>query len=99
LNEINFQIEKLGSKANDIGFQQNLALNFVEEKQKPIHNLEKQALKACRKIESSVIQLYSKMLHEQFENDSLKKLIQYQMNGIMRTTLQLKLLLKFLHNQ
>ena len=99
LNEINFQIEKLGGKANDIGFQQNLALNFVEEKQKPIHNLEKQALKACRKIESSVIQLYSKMLHEQFENDSLKKLIQYQMNGIMRTTLQLKLLLKFLHNQ
>ena len=99
LNEINSQIEVLGGKPKYASFQQNPALNFIKEKKKPTNNLEKQALKVCGKIESSVIHLYSKILREPFENDNLKKLIQYQMNGIMRTTLQLKLLSKFLHTQ
>jgi len=99
LNEINAQIEALGGKPKDIVSRQNLALHFTEEKNKSKTNLEKQALKICNKIESSVINLYCKMLKEPFENDGIKKMIQYQMNGIMRTTLQLKLLSKFLHNQ
>jgi hypothetical protein len=99
LSEINAQIQALGGKPESISFPQRLALNFVDQKNRPINNLQKQALKVCRKIESSVIHLYSKILRESFENENLKKLIQYQMNGIMRTTLQLKLLSEFLHNQ
>lgn len=99
VNELNSQIEALGGKTKDLGVQQNLALNFVEEKKNIKNNLEEQALKICKKIESSVIHLYSKTLKEQFENDNLKKIIQYQMNGMMCITLQLKLLSKFLRNQ
>lgn len=99
LNELNFQIEALGGKTKEPGFERNLSVNFAEYKKKPVNNLEKQALQVCRKIEHSVIHLYSKILHERFENDQLKKIIQYQMNGIMRTTLQLKLISKFLRNQ
>ncbi|HXB45271.1 MAG TPA: hypothetical protein VNV85_14495 [Puia sp.] len=99
VSEINAQIEALGGKPNCISLPQRLALNFAGLKRSPTNNLEKQALKVCRKIESSVIHLYSKILRESLENENLKKLIQYQMNGIMRTTLQLKLLSEFLHNQ
>lgn len=99
LNEINSQIELLGGKPKDISLQQNLNLNFASGRKIENNNVAKQALKICSKIENSVIHLYSKMLKEPFENNNLQKLLQYQMNGIMRTTLQLKLLSRFLHKQ
>jgi hypothetical protein len=101
-NEINSKIEALGGKSKDMNVEQNADLNFAEESEErksTKNNLEKQALKICKKTESSVLNLYSKILKEQFENDSLKKMIRYKMDGIMCITLQLKLLSKFLHNQ
>jgi hypothetical protein len=99
LNEINRQIEILGGKAQDISLQQNLSLHITRGKKNENNNVTRQALKICNKIENSVIHLYGKMLKEPFENNHLQQLIRYQMDGIMRTTLQLKLLSKFLHSQ
>jgi len=99
LNEINLQIEAMGGKKKSIAIQKKLNLNSVAERKSGNDHPEKQALQISKKIESSVIRLYGKILQEPIENESIKKMIQNQMLGIMRRTLQLKLLSKFLHNQ
>ena len=99
LNEINQQIEAMGGKTKGAAIQKNLALNFVAERKNGEIYLQKKALQISRKIESSVVRLYGKILQEPIEKESIKKMIQDQMYGIMRRTLQLKLLSKFLHNQ
>jgi hypothetical protein len=62
-------------------------------------NVKKEALNICTKVEYPIIKLYRKILRQPLLNASLKRIIQYQMNGIMCTTLQLKLLSKFLQTQ
>ncbi|HLY70291.1 MAG TPA: hypothetical protein VKR53_11230, partial [Puia sp.] len=62
-------------------------------------NIGKETMNICSKVEYPIIKLYRKILQQPVLNSSLKKIIQYQMNGIMCTTLQLKLLSKFLQTQ
>jgi Domain of unknown function (DUF2383) len=61
-------------------------------------NVRKETLNICSKVEYPIIKLYRKILRQPFLSTSLKKTIQYQMNGVMCSTLQLKLLSKFLQN-
>jgi len=95
-NELNAQIQALGGH-EQIKQDEQTDSNISKKKRKL--NIEKQALTICGKIEKSVISLYKKMLHEQLANEGLKKMIKYQMDGIMCTTLELKLLSKLLRNQ
>lgn len=99
LSEINLHIEAMGGKKKSIAIQKNLNLNFAAERKIGNDYAKKQALQISKKIESSLIRLYCKILQERIENESIKNMIQNQMHGIMRRTLQLKLLSKFLHNQ
>lgn len=99
LNEINLQIGAIGGRKKSTAVQKKLNLNFAAEIKGGNDHPEKQALQISKKIESSVIRLYGKVLQEPMENESIKKMIKNQMYGIMRRTLQLKLLSKFLHNQ
>jgi hypothetical protein len=62
-------------------------------------NIRKETLNICSKVEYPIIKLYRKILRQPFLSSSLKKTIQYQMNGVMCSTLQLKLLSKFLQSQ
>jgi hypothetical protein len=62
-------------------------------------NIRKETLNICSRVEYPIIKLYRKILRQPFLSTSLKKIIQYQMNGVMCTTLQLKLLSKFLNSQ
>jgi len=64
---------------------------------KQARNIEKEVIKICRKIEGSIIKLYGRMLTDPILNESLRLMIRAQMNGIMRSTLQLKLLSKLLY--
>ncbi len=97
-NELNSQIQVMGGVV-DLNEEKLVAIDTLKIKKSRKENIEEQALKICRKIERSVIGLYKNMLKEELPNDGLKKMIKYQMDGIMCTTLQLKLLSKFLHNQ
>ncbi|HLK29927.1 MAG TPA: hypothetical protein VKT28_15210 [Puia sp.] len=96
-NELNAQIQVMGGYSMNESKQEDANTSGKSKKIKT--NIEEQALKICRKIEKSVINLYKKTLKEELANDGLKKMMKYQMDGIMCTTLQLKLLSKFLHNQ
>ena len=96
-NELNSQIQSLGGEFKNPGLlshSQNTT-DFDEAK----INIKKEALDICSKIEYPIIKLYRKLLRQPLLNSSLKKIIQYQMNGIMCTALQLKLLSKFLQSQ
>jgi hypothetical protein len=97
-NELNSQIQVMGGYAQTLE-EKNSKINISEKRKNGKTNIELQALKICRNIEKSVINLYKKMLKEDLGSEGLKRMMKYQMDGIMCTTLQLKLLSKFLHNQ
>jgi len=97
-SELNSQIQVLGGY-EEMKLEEEMERNISKKNRKEKLNIEKQALSICRKIEGSVINLYKKMLQGELANEGLRKMIKYQMDGIMCTTLQLKLLSKFLHNQ
>jgi len=93
-HELNSQIQSLGGefKDSDILSHAQTQADLDETK----INVKKETLNICSKIEYPIIKLYRRILRQPLLNASLKKIIQYQMNGIMCTTLQLKLLSKFL---
>jgi hypothetical protein len=96
-NELNSQIQSLGGEFNNpdmISHSQN-----ITDSDETKINIKKETLNICSKIEYPIIKLYRKILRQPLLNSSLEKIIQYQMNGIMCTTLQLKLLSKFLQTQ
>lgn len=96
-HELDAQIQSLGGdlKSSTILFN---AQNSPDSGETKI-NVKREALNICTKIEYPIIKLYRKILRQPLLNASLKRIIQYQMNGIMCTTLQLKLLSKFLQTQ
>ncbi len=96
--ELHSQIRSLGGEFNDIDWDSHHdeTMNNADTK---TFNIQKETLNICSKVEYPIIKLYRKILRQPVINNSLKKIIQYQMNGIMCTTLQLKLLSKFLRSQ
>src|SRR5277367_5042017 len=93
-HELNSQIQSLGGEFKDSDILSH-AQTQADLDQTKI-NVKKETLNICSKIEYPIIKLYRRILRQPLLNASLKKIIQYQMNGIMCTTLQLKLLSKFL---
>jgi hypothetical protein len=96
--ELHSQIQSLGGDFSKLDLDDN-GRESSEEVNHKVTNFEKETLNICSKVEYPIIRLYRKILQEPVINNSLKKIIQYQMNGIMCTTLQLKLLSKFLSVQ
>ena len=100
IKELNAQIEILGGKPLTIDFEHLEGLAFlVRLSKKAAASMERKALKVCREIENSAIGLYNTVIEETVNNESLQKLIQYQRNGIMCTSQQLKLLAQFIHKK
>jgi hypothetical protein len=64
---------------------------------KQVRNIGKEVIQICRKIEGSIIKLYGRTLTDPTMNESLRQMIRTQRDGIMRSTLQLKLLSKLLY--
>jgi hypothetical protein len=95
--ELNAQIQSLGGESKNTGM--NTFQTPGAEKQETSVNVKKETLHICTKVEYPIIKLYRKILRQPLLNSSLKGIIQYQMNGIMCTTLQLKLLSNFLQGQ
>jgi len=95
--ELNAQIQSLGGEAT----RENMDPSSVsgESDHSGKINVGRETMNICSKVEYPIIKLYRKMLRQPFLNSSLQKIIQYQMNGIMCTTLQLKLLSTFLQTQ
>jgi hypothetical protein len=60
-------------------------------------NVEKKLSSICLKIENTVIKLYGSFLRDHELNSGLRQMIQNQMNGIMGTTLHLKLVNRLLY--
>jgi|ERR1700722_134680 len=95
--ELNSQIQSLGGEIINTDFLSDSKAYNSDDKAKV--NVGKETMNICSKVEYPIIKLYRKILQQPLLNSSLKKIIQYQMNGIMCTTLQLKLLSKFLQTQ
>ena len=95
--ELNAQIQSLGGEINLAN------LDFASANPGPGQsskiNVGRETMNICSKVEYPIIKLYRKILRQPLLNSSLQKIIQYQMNGIMCTTLQLKLLSTFLQTQ
>lgn len=94
--ELNAQIQNLGGE-----------FPYVQQEIPPVtgllnrqaNNIEKEVLQICRRIGDSLIKLYSNVLKNSIMNDGLKQMIRSQMNGIMSSTLHLKLLGKLLYSE
>jgi hypothetical protein len=97
-HELHAQIQSLGGKFNNMELE-GQEKHSLEDAGDKIDNIQKATMNICSKIEYPIIKLYRRILQQPVVNSSLKKIIQYQMNGIMCTTLQLKLLSKFLKSQ
>ncbi|MBS1932840.1 MAG: hypothetical protein JST96_02505 [Bacteroidetes bacterium] len=98
VRELNAQIEILGGKPLEVIFNDNKELAFlINVSKKAKGEVEKKAVGLCTKIERSAVVLYNKMLKSSIGNDNLRKMIQYQRNGIMCANQQLKLLTQFIH--
>jgi small-conductance mechanosensitive channel len=95
--ELNAQIQSLGGEIINTDFLSDSKAYNSEDKTKI--NVGRETMNICSKVEYPIIRLYRRILQQPLLNSSLKKIIQYQMNGIMCTTLQLKLLSKFLQTQ
>jgi hypothetical protein len=94
-HELNSQIQSLGGEVEKTNPMHNNQADNAESKGMKI-NVGKETMNICSKVEYPIIKLYRKILQQPLLNASLKKIIQYQMNGIMCNTLQLKLLSQFL---
>jgi hypothetical protein len=98
VRELNAQIEVLGGKPLEVTIYDNRELSFlVNLSKKAKGEIEKKAVGICTKIERSAVELYNKMLKSSIGNENLRKMIQYQRNGIMCANQQLKLLTQFIH--
>jgi hypothetical protein len=87
-HELNAQIETMGGESKDVSIEMKSPYRSFNSRSR---NIEKEILVMCRVIERSVIKLYSKILNDPILTDGFKEVIRAQMNGIMRSTLQLKL--------
>jgi hypothetical protein len=101
--ELISQIQSLGGAPQTLEAGSPLASSAPEigeiNVRKEALNVRKETLNICSKVEYPIIKLYRKILRQPFLSSNLKKTIQYQMNGVMCSTLQLKLLSKFLQSQ
>jgi uncharacterized protein (TIGR02284 family) len=92
-NELSSQIQTLGGEvqsSTEKGAWQ--ATGNLEEKQWAIQDHEKMTLQFCADREASMVKAYREVLHEPFLHEGIRKMIRYQLNGILFAFSRLKLL-------
>jgi len=83
-NELSSLIQSLGGEPK--------AINLKNENSFEKRIAEKNVLDVCEKSEMLLVKMYKEVLNESYIYDSLKKMIGYQLNGVMGAFHKLKLL-------
>jgi uncharacterized protein (TIGR02284 family) len=65
---------------------------WIENKEPVVPDEEKDILRWCAKSERSMVNVYREVLNEPFLYEGIRKMIRYQLNGIMHSFAQLKML-------
>jgi Domain of unknown function (DUF2383) len=94
-NELMSQIEVLGG--NSSKSHGGSDFNYDGLSDNKAGEIEKEQLKDCSISEDSLIQLYRKVLNEPLLYEMIRKMLRYQLNGIMHSFSKLKLLNASLH--
>ncbi|MBS1598687.1 MAG: hypothetical protein JST75_10730 [Bacteroidetes bacterium] len=91
-NELMSHIEILGGEREKFSVDQEFI--FCEESEEDAWKCseEKDRLKICTTSEKSLLQVYREVLNEPFLYENIRKMIRYQLNGILHSFAQLKLL-------
>ena len=90
-NELMSHIEILGGTRER--FIVETELDFCDDDKNEWEcNEEKDRLKICTSSEKFLLQVYREVLNEPFLYDNIRKMIRYQLNGILHSFAQLKLL-------
>jgi uncharacterized protein (TIGR02284 family) len=92
-SELSSQIRSLGGEAQETTEKdkRNIAGQNLE-KEWVIQEAEKDTLLFCANQEASMVRAYREVLHEPFLHDGIRKMIRYQLNGILFAFSRLKLL-------
>ncbi len=99
-NELRSRILVMGGYAPEtLTATSTVKLSSLTVRQKVKKHIGSNLVALCKKMEQTVISLYRNYLNEEKWDENMRRMIRYQMEGIMSTTLQLKLLSSFFHNQ
>ena len=90
-NELMSHIEILGGNCERLA-ESELTFSDLLEKHESECSEEKDRLKVCTSSEKFLLQVYREVLNEPFLYDNIRKMIRYQLNGILHSFAQLKLL-------
>jgi uncharacterized protein (TIGR02284 family) len=91
--ELSSQIQSLGGEkraSHDIDDLEHT--KTAVEKEWMIQDQEKDALQFCAHHEDSIVKAYREVLHEPFLQEGIRKMVRYQLNGILFAFSRLKLL-------
>jgi uncharacterized protein (TIGR02284 family) len=92
-SELSSQIQSLGGEARDIEEKIEMEKTGIDDgKEWAIQEQEKVTLKLCADHEASMVKAYREVLHEPFLHEGIRKMIRYQLNGMLFAFSQLKLL-------
>jgi uncharacterized protein (TIGR02284 family) len=92
-SELSSQIQSLGGVAKDPeGEKQFHQTNIQGDGILSIREKEKATLRYCATHEASMVRAYREVLHEPFLHEGIRKMIRYQLNGILFAFSRLKLL-------
>jgi hypothetical protein len=65
---------------------------WIENKEPVVPHEEKDILRWCAKSERSMVSVYREVLNEPYLYEGIRRMIRYQLNGIMHSFAQLKML-------
>jgi len=91
-NELMSHIEILGGRRERSETESEFDFSNPAQKNEWECSEEKDRLKDCTSSEKFLLQVYREVLNEPFLYDNIRKMIRYQLNGILHSFAQLKLL-------
>jgi len=91
-NELMSHIETLGGSREKFPIESEPNICDVLDDDESACREEKDRLKICTSSEKFLLQVYREVLNEPFLYDNIRKMIRYQLNGILHSFAQLKLL-------
>jgi len=91
-NELMSHIEILGGSRERSSAEAEFVYEGAPAKNEWECDIEKDSLKDCTRSEKFLLQVYREVLNEPFLYENIRKMIRYQLNGILHSFAQLKLL-------
>ena len=91
-NELMSHIETLGGTREKFPIEPEPNICDLLGEDQSAYREEKDRLKICTSSEKFLLQVYREVLNEPFLYDNIRKMIRYQLNGILHSFAQLKLL-------